>query len=100
MSAVKRIKLVKIAVGILLGALVLIYAGGLVLGVTAKISVTLISVLEFIGAVSIPVAAGSVLLWFGYKFFLEPVIRQRKLDRIREYRARRDAAHLDEKPPA
>jgi len=99
MSPVRHIKAVKIAVGVLLGALILIYAGGLILGVTAKVSMTLISVLEFIGAVSIPMAAGSVLLWFGYKFFLEPMIRQRKLDRIREYRARRDAAHLDEKPP-
>ncbi|HEY6970374.1 MAG TPA: hypothetical protein VJA94_14290 [Candidatus Angelobacter sp.] len=71
--------------------MVLIYAGGFLLGATATVTLTLVRVLEFVGVVAIPVAGGAVLLWFAYKLFLEPVIRQRKLDRIREWRARRDA---------
>jgi len=74
-----------------LSGLVLIYAGGFLLGATAAITVTLLRLLEFVGVIIIPVAGGAVLLWFAYKLFLEPVIRQRRLDRIREYRARRDA---------
>ena len=81
---------VKIAGWILLGGLVLIYAGGVLLGATATVTLTLVWVLELIGVVVIPVAGGAVLLWFAYKLFLEPVIRQRRLDRIREWRSRRD----------
>lgn len=90
MAKIKNIRALKLAGWILLGSLLLIYAGGLILGVTAAVSLTLLRVLEFIGAVGIPVAGGAFLLWFAYKLFLEPVIRQRKLDRIRELRARRD----------
>jgi len=86
-----KIRAIKIAGWVLLGSLVAIYTGGLLLGVTAAITVTLVRLLEFIGVIIIPVAGGAFLLWFAYKLFLEPVMRQRRLDRLREYRARRDA---------
>ena len=69
----------KIAVALVLLCLVLIYLADVLL------------VGEFILGLAIPVLGGAVLLWFAYKLFLEPVLRQRKLDRIREYRAMRDA---------
>jgi threonine/homoserine/homoserine lactone efflux protein len=72
--------------------LVLLYAGGLVLGATVTVSLLLIRVLEFTVAVVIPSAGCAVLLWFAYKLLLQPVLRQRKLDRIRDYRARRDGS--------
>ena len=90
MVALRSTRALKIGGWILLAALVLIYAGGYVLGATATVSLMLVRVLEFLGLVAIPVAGGAFLLWFAYKLLLEPVIRQRKLDRIREYRARRD----------
>jgi len=90
-ARVKNILAIKLTICILLGCVALIYAGGLVLGVTATVSLVLVRVLEFIGLVGIPVVGGAFLLWFAYKLFLEPVMRQRKLDRLRELRARRDA---------
>jgi small neutral amino acid transporter SnatA (MarC family) len=89
-SPIRKITAVKIGGWVVLAALALIYAGGVILGATKTISLALVRVFEFIGLVGIPVAGGVFLLWFAYKMLLEPVIRQRKLDRIREYRARRD----------
>ena len=80
--------------------MVLVYAGSFLLGATTTITLALVRVLEFIGVIGIPVAGGAVLLWFAYKLFLEPVIRQRKLDRLREYRARRDANRTTDPPQA
>lgn len=89
------VRLVKIAGLILLLCLAVIYAGGLVLGIAGGISAVIIRVLEFIGVVGFPLAGLAVLSWFAYRLLLQPVFRQRKLDRIREYRARRSASRLD-----
>lgn len=81
----------RLAACILVVSLVLVYAGDFVLGLAATVSAALIRMLEFIGAVGIPVAGGVVLAWFTYKLLLDPVLRQRRLNRIREHRARRDS---------
>lgn len=96
MSLLKNPRAIKFAGLIVLICLVLIYAGSLLLGFAATVSTFLIRLLEFIGVLGIPVAVCAVLAWFGYKLFIQPVLRQRKLDRIREYRAQRAASHLDE----
>ena len=70
-------------------AAVLILALGIFLGVV-------VGLLEFLVGIIVPVAACAVLAWFGYKLLLQPVLRQRKLDRIRAHRARRAAERLDE----
>lgn len=70
-------------------AIVLIVIVGVFLGFVVR-------VLELFVGLVIPVAGGAVLASFAYKLFLQPVLRQRKLDRIREYRARRQATHLDD----
>lgn len=84
-------RLLKIAALIVLICLTLVYADGLILGVASGISAMLVRVLEFIGVVGFPLAGFGVLSWFAYRLLLQPVFRQRKLDRIREYRARRSA---------
>jgi hypothetical protein len=88
---ISKIKTAKLTGLIVLVGLVTVYAGGLALGFAATVTQALLRVLEFIGVVGIPVAGGVFLLWFAYKLFLDPVIRQRKLDRIRESRAQRAA---------
>lgn len=96
MSLTKNVRAFKIAGLIILACIVLLYAGRLVLGATVTLSLILVRLLEFIGAVGIPLAGCAVLGWFAYKLFLQPVLRQRKLDRIRDYRARRAPSPLDE----
>jgi hypothetical protein len=85
----KQLRSVKIASIALLICVVLLYAGRLLLGVSATVAVFCLRVLEFVGAVGIPVLGGAILAWFAYKLLLEPVLRRRRLDRIRDYRARR-----------
>lgn len=55
----------------------------------------LLPLLEFFTGVVVPAAGCAVLAWFGYRLLLQPVLRKRKLDRIREHRASRAAAHAD-----
>lgn len=73
--------------------LALIFAGGLVVGFATTASLAFIRVFEFIGAVGIPLSGAVFLAWFAYKLLLEPVARKRKLERLREYRARRASTH-------
>lgn len=70
-------------------AIALIIALAIVVGV-------LVPLLEFLIGVVVPMAGCAVLAWFGYKLLLQPVLRKRKLDRIREHRASRAAAHADD----
>jgi hypothetical protein len=94
-SPSKNLRVIKLAGLIVLTCLVLIYAGGLVLGFAATASAFLVRLLEFIGVVGLPVAGGAVLAWFAYKLLLQPVFRQRKLNRIREHRALRNPHDRD-----
>lgn len=89
MSRIKSLRAIKLGGLLLLTCLVLIYAGGLLLGFAATITGFLVRLLEFIGVVGIPAAGGLVLAWFAYKLLLQPVFRLRKLNRLREYRALR-----------
>lgn len=73
----------------------LLYAGSRILGFSLALSTFLLRILEFLGAVAFPLAGAVVLAWFAYKLLLEPVLRQRRLDRLRERRARRDASRSD-----
>jgi hypothetical protein len=73
----------------------LLYAGSRILGFSLALSTFLLRILEFLGAVAFPLAGAAVLAWFAYKLLLEPVLRQRRLDRLRERRARRDASRSD-----
>ena len=84
MLSLRKARGFKIAAALIVLCLVLIYLADVLL------------IGEFILSVAVPVLGGAVLVWFGYKLFLEPVLRQRKLDRIREYRAMRDAGNVDE----
>lgn len=96
MPQFKHFRAARLAGLIALTCVALVYAGGLLLGFAATVSAFLLRVLEFAGVVLMPVAGGAVLCWFAYKLLLQPVFRQRKLDRIREYRAQRAALHEDE----
>lgn len=99
MAASKIVRVATVAGAIILICLTLVLAGGLALGFAANTSAFLIHLLEFVWAVGIPVLGAGVLGWFAYKLFIEPVIRQHKLERIREYRARRNVADTDENQP-
>ena len=99
MAPSKTARLLTIAGAIILISLTLVLAGGLALGFAANTSAFLIHLLEFIWAVGIPVLGAGVLGWFAYKFFIEPVIRRHKLERIRDYRARRNLPDPDESKP-
>ena len=89
-------RLITIAGAMVLVCLTLVFAGGLAFGFAANTSAFIIHLLEFVWAVGIPLLGAGVLGGFGYKLLLEPIRRQRKLERIREYRARRALSRLDE----
>jgi len=88
-ASFKSFRAVKVAGLILVISLVLVYAGGLIFGFTIAVSALVIRALEFLGAVGLPAAGAICLAWFAYKLLLEPVHRRHKLERLREFRARR-----------
>jgi hypothetical protein len=88
-ASFKSFRGAKIAGLILVICLVLIYAGGFIFGFAFVVTVFLFRVLELLGAVGIPAVGGICLVWFAYKLLLEPVRRRHKLERLRDFRARR-----------
>jgi hypothetical protein len=56
----------------------------------------LIHLLSFVVYVLLPAAAFLVLLRFGYHLFLRPLLRLRRLNRLRYYREWRAACRADQ----
>jgi hypothetical protein len=95
-ASFKSFRAVKVAGLILVICLLLVYAGGLIFGFTIAVSALLIRVLELLGEIGLPAAGCVCLAWFGYKLLLEPVRRRHKLERLRDYRARRFVKQRDD----